>query len=36
MPIKTEEIQFSLQELWHPGSGRPRQKRCAGILNITW
>jgi len=36
MPIKTAEIQFSLQELWHPGSGRPSQKKCAGILNITW
>jgi len=36
MPTKTAEIQFSLQELRHPGSDRPSQKRCAGILNITW
>jgi len=26
MPIKTAEIQFSLQELRHPGSDRPSKK----------
>jgi hypothetical protein len=28
MPITTAEIQFSLQELWHPGSGRRSQKNA--------